>query len=100
MIGSPEQEEEEHNGDDELDDSVLFGRPQVHQSGYDPRIANHHHQHGNHQTQNICHKQIIGEPVVTVRTVETADRLSIICYIREDESRQRHTDAQGPDERN
>lgn len=78
VIRSPEQEENDHYGDDELDDSVPFGRPHFHQSGNYPRVASHHHQHGNQQTQNICSKQIVIDPHFIVRAVITADRFAIL----------------------
>lgn len=77
---------------------MLLCTPHVHQCGDDPGVANYHHQQGNHKTQYICRKEIVKLPGVVFRDVLTTQPVGLICHLREDESRQRDTQAQNPDE--
>lgn len=98
VVRRPEQEEDDHYGDDQPHDAVPFRSLHVHQRGDDAGVANHHHHHRKHQAQHVHSKQIVMHPVLVFWGVIASCRPFILDrHVGEDERWQRDAEAQHPD---
>lgn len=96
VIRGPEQEESDHNGDDEPDNTVPLCSLHCHHFGNYSGIAGSHHQQGNHQTKYIVCKQLVNFPGIVIGRVVTSQSIGRICNFGENDSRQGDGQAQRP----